>query len=164
MNNDLHYLTAVDPQRNSIGRLQYLNWGEFSGVVSISVASGQAWEIIFYQGQIVWSLDRSQPNRLWHRLLRSHVGYKYVGLDLLFEAANHDRSAKVEQNVCWQYQGAIALLRLAEIKLPELSAMLTTATQETIFDLLQYSQGEKLTSRDHVARVAYAKIGQHLTE
>jgi two-component system, chemotaxis family, response regulator PixG len=149
MNNDLHYSTAVDPQRNSIGRLQYLNWGEFTGSVNIAVGSGQAWEMIFYQGQIVWSLDRSQPNRLWQRLLRSKVGYEHVGLDLLFQAANHHPGTgfKADREVYWQYQGAIALMLLAEIKLSELTAILTTAAQETIFDLLQYCQGQKLTFR-----------------
>jgi two-component system, chemotaxis family, response regulator PixG len=149
MNNDLHYSTAVDPQHTAIGRLQYLNWGEFSGVVDISVASGQAWEIVFYQGQIAWGLDQSQPNRLWQRLLRNHVGYKHIELDLLFQAANHQRWAGFEsgRQVCWQYQGLIALMMLAEIKSSELTMMLTTAAREAIFDLLQYSQGQKLTFR-----------------
>jgi two-component system, chemotaxis family, response regulator PixG len=149
MNNDLHYLTAVDPQRNTIGRFQYLNWGEFTGVVDVTVGSGQAWEIVFYQGQIVWSLDLSQPNRLWQRLLRSHVGYEHIGLELLFQAANHHRSSIFEtgRETCWQYQGAIALMMLSEIKSSELTAILTTAARETIFDLLQYSQGQKLTFR-----------------
>ncbi len=149
MNNDLHYLTAVNPQRNSIGRFQYLSWGEFTGTVHVAVASGQAWEVVFYQGQIVCSLDRAQPNRLWQRLLRAHVGYEYVGLELLFEAANHNPWLGFEQRkaLYWHYQGALALMMLTEIKSTELTAMLTTAAQETIFDLLQYSQGQKLTFR-----------------
>jgi two-component system, chemotaxis family, response regulator PixG len=147
MNNDLQYSTAVDPQHNAIGRLQYLNWGEFSGVIDISVASGQAWEIVFYQGQIAWGLDRSQPNRLWKRLLNNHLGYKHIELDLLFQAANHQKWAGFEggREVCWQYQGIIALMLLSEVKATEISMMLMTAARETIFDLLQYSQGQKLT-------------------
>jgi two-component system, chemotaxis family, response regulator PixG len=149
MNNDLHYLTATDPQHNAIGRFQYLSWGEFTGCVNISVASGPAWEVVFYQGQIVWSLDLTQPNRQWQRLLRTHVGYEHIGLDLLFQAAAHnpDRGLETDREVCWQYQGALALVMLSEIKSSELSAILTTAAQETIFDLMQYSQGQKLIFR-----------------
>jgi two-component system, chemotaxis family, response regulator PixG len=149
MNNDLNYLTAADPQRNAIGRFQYLSWGEFTGFVHISVASGQAWEVVFYQGQIVWSLDLAQPNRLWQRLLRAHVGYEHVGLDLLFQAANHNPGSgfETERESCWHYEGALALVMLAEIRSVELIAMLTTAAQETIFDLLQYSQGQQLIFR-----------------
>jgi two-component system, chemotaxis family, response regulator PixG len=149
MNNDLHYLTAADPQRNAIGRFQYLSWGEFTGYVNVSVASGRAWEIAFYQGQIVWSLDLAQPNRLWQRLLQSHVGCEHVGIDLLFQAANHDRANTFENGraFCWQYQGALNLMTLSEIKRSELDAILSTAAQETIFDLLQYSQGQKLNFR-----------------
>ena len=148
MNNDLHYLTAVDPQRNSIGRFQYLSWGEFTGTVNVTVPSGQAWEIVFYHGQIVCSLDRARPNRLWQRLLRVHVGYEYIGIDLLSEAAHHSPWLGFEQKKeYWHYQGAISLMQLSEIKSSELTAILTTAAQETIFDLLQYSQGQKLTFR-----------------
>lgn len=151
MNNDLHYQTAVDLQQNTIGRLQYLNWGEFTGCVDITCDTGQAWEIVFYQGQIAWSLDLTQPNRLWQRLLCDCLSYKYLTLQLLLEAANHAPFAgfKSGRKVCWQYQGAIALLNLAEIKDAELTMMLEIATQETIFDLLQYSQGHKLTFQSH---------------
>ena len=151
MNNDLHYSTAVDPLRNSIGRLQYLNWGEFTGVVDITVGSGRAWEIIFYQGQIVWSLDLAQPNRLWDRLLHIYVGYEHVGLELLFDAKNSNAWAglKIGRTTDWYYQGAIALMMLAEVTAPQLTTILTTAARETIFDLLQYSQGQKLTFRSH---------------
>jgi two-component system, chemotaxis family, response regulator PixG len=149
MNNDLQYLTAVDPQRNIISRFQYLSWGEFTGVVDITVGSGQAWEIVFYQGQIVWSFDRSQPNRLWQRLLRNHLGDRHVGLDLLFQSADRQRLSIFEmgRETCWHYQGAISLMMLSEIKPSEFTAISTTAAQETIFDLLQYSQGQKLTFR-----------------
>ncbi len=149
MNNDLQYLTAVEPQRNIISRFQYLSWGEFTGSLVITAERGQAWEILFYQGQIVWSTDRYRPNRLWQRMLRTHIGYEYLGLDLLFQAAEHFRGHKlgVAKDACWQYQGAIALMMLAEITPKQVTAMLTTATQEIIFDLLQYSQGEKLTFR-----------------
>ena len=151
MNNDLHYSTAVDPLRNSIGRLQYLNWGEFTGVVDITVGSGRAWEIVFYQGQIVWSLDLAQPNRLWERLLHNYIGYQYIGLELLFEAKNCSSWTGFEtgRKTSWYYQGAIALTRLAEITTPQLTTILTTAARETIFDLLQYSQGQQLTFRSH---------------
>jgi two-component system, chemotaxis family, response regulator PixG len=151
MNNDLHYSTAVDPLRNLIGRLQYLNWGEFTGVVDITVSSGRAWEIIFYQGKIVWSLDLAQPNRLWERLLHLYVGYQHVGLELLFEAKNCTAWTGFEtgRKTALYYQGAIALMKLAEITAPQLTQILTTAAQETIFDLLQYSQGQKLTFRSH---------------
>jgi two-component system, chemotaxis family, response regulator PixG len=149
MNNDLHYSTAVETQRNSIGRLQYLSWGEFNGVVDITVASGQSWEIVFYQGQIVWSLDLTQPNRLWQRLLQAHVGNKRINLELLVQAANNPSWAGLAQNrkTCWYYQGAIALLATNAITVAQLTAMLTTAAAETIFDLLQYSQGQVLNFR-----------------
>jgi two-component system, chemotaxis family, response regulator PixG len=149
MNNDLRYLTAADPQRDAIGRFQYLSWGEFTGAVDISVGSGQAWELVFYQGQIVWSLDRSQPNRLWQRLLRGSVGYEHIDIDLLAQAASYStwKGLDAGREVCWQYQGAAALMMLSEIKSSELTAMLEIAAQETIFDLLQYSQGQKLNFR-----------------
>jgi two-component system, chemotaxis family, response regulator PixG len=147
MNNDLHYSTTVDLQRNSIGRLQYLSWGEFTGTVDISVASGQAWEIVFYQGQIVWSLDLIQPNRLWQRLLSTHGGA--VGLEELVKAANCQPWDGLEQKrkTSWYYQGALSLMALRKINSSQLTAMLTTAAQETIFDLLQYGQGQKLIFR-----------------
>ena len=149
MNNDLQYLTAVDPQRNIISKFQYLSWGEFTGSAIVMVESGQAWEMLFYQGKIVWSIDRQRPNRMWQKLLRTHVGQEHIELELLFQAANHDRSSgdEVRQDPCWQYQGAIALLSLAEITASQLANILTTAALETIFDLLQYSQSEKLTFR-----------------
>ncbi len=149
MNNDLCYLTAADPQRDAIGRFQYLSWGEFTGAVDISVGSGQAWEMVFYQGQIVWSLDRAQPNRLWQRLLRAGVGYEHIDLALLAQAASYStwKGLEASREVCWQYQGAAALMMLSEIKAAELTAMLAMAAQETIFDLLQYSQGQKLNFR-----------------
>ncbi len=149
MNNDLQYLTAVDPQRNILSRFQYLNWGEFTGSVNISVASGQAWEVVFYQGQIVWSRDLAQPNRLWQRLLRTYVGYEHVGLELLFQAAQQSQWVGFEarHETSWHYQGAISLMMLTELKSSELLMMLNTAAQETIFDLLQYSQGQKLIFR-----------------
>jgi two-component system, chemotaxis family, response regulator PixG len=147
MNNDLHYSTTVDLQRNSIGRLQYLSWGEFTGTVDISVASGQSWEIVFYQGQIVWSLDLVQPNRLWQRLLSTHS--EAVGLEQLVQAANCQAWDGLEQNrkTSWYYQGALSLMESAKIDSSQLTAMLTTAAQETIFDLLQYGQGQKLSFR-----------------
>jgi two-component system, chemotaxis family, response regulator PixG len=149
MNNDLRYLTAADPQRDAIGRFQYLSWGEFTGAVDISVGSGQAWELVFYQGQIVWSLDLTQPNRLWQRLLRAGVGYEHIDIDLLAQAASYStwKGLDAGREVCWQYQGAAALMMLSEIKSSELTAMLEIAAQETIFDLLQYSQGQKLNFR-----------------
>jgi two-component system, chemotaxis family, response regulator PixG len=149
MNNDLHYLTAVDPQRNLVSRFQYLSWGEFTGSLTIAVASGQSWEMLLYQGQIVWSIDRQRPNRQWQRLLRAYVGYEYIGLDLLFQAATHfqAKAADVPLQNCWQYQGAIALMMLSEIEQSQLTKILTVAAEETIFDLLQYSQGQPLTFR-----------------
>jgi two-component system, chemotaxis family, response regulator PixG len=147
MNNDLHYSTTVDLQRNSIGRLQYLSWGEFTGTVDIAVASGQSWEIVFYQGQIVWSLDLVQPNRLWQRLLSTHCGA--VGLAELVQAANCQTWDGLEQRrkTSWYYQGALSLMELAKIDSSQITAILTTAAQETIFDLLQYGQGQKLSFR-----------------
>jgi two-component system, chemotaxis family, response regulator PixG len=149
MNNDLHYQTAVDPQRNIVSRFQYLSWGEFTGSLTIAVASGQSWEMLFYHGQIVWSIDRQRPNRQWERLLRAHVKYEYIGLDLLFQAAAHcqSKSAGALPQSCWQYQGAIALMMLSEIDRSQLTKILTVAAEETIFDLLQYSQGQPLTFR-----------------
>jgi two-component system, chemotaxis family, response regulator PixG len=149
MNNDLHYLTAVDPQRNIVSRFQYLSWGEFTGSLTIAVESGQSWEMLLYQGQIVWSIDRQRPNRQWQRLLRAHVGYEHIGLELLFQAASHFQSKALDGSLhnCWHYQGAIALMMLSEIKQSELKAILTVAAEETIFDLLQYSQGQSLTFR-----------------
>ncbi|MCY7368818.1 MAG: response regulator [Chamaesiphon sp.] len=147
MNNDLHYSTTVDLQRNSIGRLHYLSWGEFTGTVDIAVASGQAWEIVFYQGQIVWSLDLIQPNQLWQRLLSTHCGS--VGLEALVQAANCQAWDGLEQKrkTSWYYQGALSLIASGKINSSQLTAMLTTAAQETIFDLLQYGQGQKLSFR-----------------
>jgi two-component system, chemotaxis family, response regulator PixG len=147
MNNDLHYSTAVDLQRNSIGRLQYLSWGEFTGTVDIAVGSGQAWEIVFYQGQIVWSLDLVQPNRLWQRLLSTHCGA--IGLEALVQAANCQAWDGLEQKrkTSWYYQGALSLMASRKINSSQLTAILTTAAQETIFDLLQYGQGQKLSFR-----------------
>jgi two-component system, chemotaxis family, response regulator PixG len=149
MNNDLHYLTAVDPQRNIVSRFQYLSWGEFTGSLMVTVESGQSWEMLLYQGQIVWCIDRQRPNRQWQRLIRAHVGYKHIGIELLLQAAEHFQSkgSEVFSQNCWQYQGAIALMMLSEIKPPELTTMLTVAAEETIFDLLQYSQGQPLTFR-----------------
>jgi two-component system, chemotaxis family, response regulator PixG len=149
MNNDLLYLTAADRHRSIISRFQYLNWGEFSGSLDVTVASGHAWEIVFYQGQIVWSLDRSQPNRLWQRLLRAHVGYEHVGIELLFQAASCQKWVAFEtgRETSWHYQGAIALMMLAEITSTQVTTMLSTVARETIFDLLQYSQDQKLTFR-----------------
>lgn len=147
MNNDLHYSTTVDLQRNSIGRLQYLSWGEFTGTVDVTVASGQAWEIVFYQGQIVWSLDLIQPNRLWQRLLSTHG--EAVGLEDLAQAANCQAWSGLQQKhqTSWYYQGALSLIETAAIDSSQLTAMLTTAAEETIFDLLQYGQGQKLSFR-----------------
>ena len=147
MNNDLHYSTTVDLQRNSIGRLQYLSWGEFTGTVDITVASGQAWEIVFYQGQIVWSLDLVQPNRLWQRLLSTHCGA--IGLEKLVQAADCQAWDGLEpkRKTSWYYQGALSLMASRKINSSQLTAMLTTAAQETIFDLLQYGQGQKLSFR-----------------
>jgi two-component system, chemotaxis family, response regulator PixG len=148
MNNDLRYLTAADPQRDAIGRFQYLSWGEFTGAVDISVGSGQAWELVFYQGQIVWSLDRAQPNRMWQRLLRAGVGDKQIDLALLAQSANSSTWRGLETGrVLWQYQGAVALMMRSKIKSSELTAVLMMAAQETMFDLLQYSQGQKLNFR-----------------
>jgi two-component system, chemotaxis family, response regulator PixG len=149
MNNDLQYSMAVEPQRNSIGRLQYISWGEFTGTVDISTASGQAWEMVFYQGQIVWSLDLTHPNRLWQRLLDTHLDDASVRLELLVESANCQEWVGLEQRrkTSLYYEGAIALVESARIDASQLTAMLTTAAQETIFDLLQYSQGQKLTFR-----------------
>jgi two-component system, chemotaxis family, response regulator PixG len=149
MNNDLQYLTAVDPQRNIISKFQYLSWGEFTGAAIVMVESGQTWEILFYQGQIVWSIDRQRPNRMWQRLLHAQLGQQHMGLELLFQAAKHVKSSanEVRADACWQYQGALALMSLAEITTLELIKILTAAAQETIFDLLQYSQSEKLTFR-----------------
>jgi two-component system, chemotaxis family, response regulator PixG len=149
MNNDLHYSTAVDSQRNSIGRLQYLSWGEFTGTVDIAVASGQSWEIVFYQGQIVWSLGLSQSNRQWQRLLSTYVEGKGCNLESLVRAANGQLWDGLAQKrkTSWYYQGAISLLTATKIDPTELTNILTAAAQETIFDLLQYSQGEKLVFR-----------------
>jgi two-component system, chemotaxis family, response regulator PixG len=151
MNNDLHYLTAVEPQRNIVSRFQYLSWGEFTGSLTIAVASGQSWEMLLYQGQIVWSIDRHRPNRQWQRLLHAHVGYEHIGLELLFQAATHfqSKATGVPLQNCWQYQGAIALMMLSEIEQSQLRTILTVAAEETIFDLLQYSQGQPLTFRSH---------------
>jgi two-component system, chemotaxis family, response regulator PixG len=149
MNNDLQYSMAVEPQRNSIGRLQYLGWGEFTGVVDITVASGQAWEIVFYQGQIVWSLDLDRPNRLWERLVRTHCEDGQITLESLVAAANRSSWSGLVQRhqTCWYYQGAITSIDSTDIRLSQVKAILTTAAVETIFDLLQYSQGQKLTFR-----------------
>jgi two-component system, chemotaxis family, response regulator PixG len=150
MNNDLHYQTTVDQQRSIVSRFQYLSWGEFSGSLQISVEEGQTWEILFYQGQIVWSLDRRNPNRFWQRQIRAHLkDYPQIGLDLLFQANEHVQPGvfTLSSQTCWQYQGLISLLTLAEIRPKEATSVLVAGAQETIFDLLQYAQGQKLTFR-----------------
>ena len=149
MNNDLHYQTTVDQHRSIVSRFQYLSWGEFSGSLQISVASGHTWEILFYQGQIVWSIDCDRPNRFWQRQIRAHLDYSHVGLELLSQAAEHVQPGifALSSNACWQYQGLISLLALNEIKSLDLVAVLTSGAQEIVFDLLQYSQGQKLTFR-----------------
>jgi two-component system, chemotaxis family, response regulator PixG len=150
MNNDLHYQTTVDQQRSIVSRFQYLSWGEFSGSLQISVEEGQTWEILFYQGQIVWSLDRRNPNRFWQRQIRAHLkDYPQIGLDLLFQANEHVQPGvfTLSSQTCWQYQGLISLLTLAEIRPKEATSVLMGGAQETIFDLLQYAQGQKLTFR-----------------
>jgi two-component system, chemotaxis family, response regulator PixG len=150
MNNDLHYQTTVDQQRSIVSRFQYLSWGEFSGSLQIAVEEGQAWEILFYQGQIVWSLDRRNPNRFWQRQIRAQLGdHPQIGLDLLFQANEHVNPSvfTLSSQNCWQYQGLISLLTLAEIRPKEAICVLTAGAQETIFDLLQYAQGQKLTFR-----------------
>ncbi len=149
MNNDLQYQTAVDQQRSIVSRFQYLSWGEFSGSLQVTVGSGQAWEILFYQGQIVWTIDRTNPNRFWQRQIRAHLSYQHIGLELLFQATEHVQPSvfALSSQACWRYQGLISLMMLAEIKPTDFLAILRTGAQETIFDLLQYSQGEKLTFR-----------------
>jgi two-component system, chemotaxis family, response regulator PixG len=149
MNNDLHYQTAIDQQRSIVSRFQYLSWGEFNGSLQVTVTSGQAWEILFYQGQIVWSVDRGNPNRFWQRQIRANLGYQHVGLDLLFQATEHVSPSvfALSSEACWQYQGLISLMKLAEVKPVDFAAILTNGAQETIFDLLQYGQGQKLTFR-----------------
>lgn len=149
MNNDLQYQTAVDQQRSIVSRFQYLSWGEFSGSLQVTVASGQAWEILFYQGKIVWTIDQTNPNRFWQRQIRAHLNYQHIGLELLFQATEHVQPPvfALSSEACWQYQGLISLMMLAEIKAADVLAILRHGAQETIFDLLQYSQGEKLTFR-----------------
>jgi two-component system, chemotaxis family, response regulator PixG len=149
MNNDLHYQTTVDQQRSIVSRFQYLSWGEFSGSLQIAVEEGQTWEILFYQGQIVWSLDRCNPNRFWQRQIRAHLDDSKIGLDRLFQANEQVQPAvfSLSSQTCWQYQGLISLLTLAEIRPTEATCVLTAGAQETIFDLLQYAQGQKLTFR-----------------
>ncbi len=150
MNNNLHDRVTIDTQQRSIvSRFQYLSWGEFSGSLQVSVASGQAWEILFYRGQIVWSVDLANPNRFWRRQIRAHLNYQYIGLELVFQAADHvqPKILTLSSEACWQYQGLISLMMLAEINTAEIKAILTSGAQEIIFDLLQYGHGHKLTFR-----------------
>ena len=114
MNNDLHYQTAIDQQRSIVNRLQYLSWGEFSGSLQITATSGKSWEMLFYQGQIIWSIDLEYPNRFWLRQIRTNLDYRHIGLDLLYQAADHVKPAifSLNSRACWQYQGIISLMML----------------------------------------------------
>ena len=149
MNNDLHYQTDIDQQRSIVNRLQYLSWGEFSGSLQITATSGKSWEMLFYQGQIVWSLDLEYPNRFWQRQIRANLDYRYINLNLLSQAADHVKPAifSLNSQACWQYQGIISLMMLAEINPGQITNILTTGAQEIIFDILQYSQTQKLDFR-----------------
>ena len=149
MNNDLHYQTAIDQQRSIVNRLQYLSWGEFSGSLQITATSGKSWEMLFYQGQIIWSIDLEYPNRFWLRQIRTNLDYRHIGLDLLYQAADHVKPAifSLNSRACWQYQGIISLMMLAELSSDEITDILTTGAQETIFDILQHGQAEKLEFR-----------------
>ena len=62
MNNDLQYLTAVETQRNCIGRLHYLSWGEFGGVIDIT-------ELFIDRPPIVVNTDEiiDRTKALWQR-------------------------------------------------------------------------------------------------
>jgi two-component system, chemotaxis family, response regulator PixG len=156
MNNDLYYSTAVDVQQTIVGRFQYLSWGEFTGSVNVSAESGQAWEILLDRGQIVWCIDRQQPNRFWQRHLRSQLGYPHTGIELLFEAARHIHTPNFRgrDRDYWQYQGAIALMMLAEITRSNLRDILTIGARETLFDLFQYSQIDRLEFRSQAETLA----------
>ena len=149
MNNHFQDLTAIDSQRTIINRFQYLSWVEFSGSLEISLASGAEWEILFYQGKVVWSFDRQQPNRFWQRQLRTHFKGREMGLDVLFQAAEHvqPKAFALSSEASWQYKGLTSLILLREVKSSDLVAIISTGTQELIFDLLQASQTEKLIFR-----------------
>jgi two-component system, chemotaxis family, response regulator PixG len=73
----------------------------------------------------------------------------WIGLELLVQSANCRLWDGLEQKrkTSWYYQGAVSLLASAEIDPSQLTAMLAAAARETIFDLLQYSQGQKLIFR-----------------
>ena len=147
MNNNLQDLTAIDFQRTIINRFQYLSWVEFSGLLQISLAAGTRWEILFYQGKIVWSLDLQEPNRFWQRQLCTNLPNRRIGLEVLSQAAEHVEPAafSLSSEAAWQYQGLVALIELGEIKPQDLCAIITTGTEEIVFDLLQEPQ--KLTFR-----------------
>ncbi len=149
MNNNLQDLTAIDSQRTIVNRFQYLSWVEFSGLLQISLASGAGWEILFYQGKVVWSIDLQQPNRFWQRQLHAQLKGRKIGLDVLFQAAEHVQPAAfiLSSEASWQYQGLSSLIGLGEIKPADLVAIISTGTREIIFDLLQASQSQKLIFR-----------------
>jgi two-component system, chemotaxis family, response regulator PixG len=139
MNNQLQPTTTADPQRNIISKLNYLSWGEFTGSVRVTTTTGRSWEILLYQGRIVWSVDRHQPNRFWQRHLRQATGKPSMTIDLMWQTANevNPTAFAIGSDTCWQYQGAIALWEIGKISQRQLSTMLASSSQEVIFDLIQ---------------------------
>jgi two-component system, chemotaxis family, response regulator PixG len=134
-------MPATEPQPSTIGKLSYLSWGEFTGSVRVTNTTGRAWEILLYQGRIVWCVDRLQPNRFWQRHLRKATGKSSMTIDLMWQAANevNPTAFAISSDSCWQYQGAIALLELGKIHQKQLSKILSNSAKEVLFDLIQAS-------------------------
>jgi chemotaxis family two-component system response regulator PixG len=147
MSNNLNNTKPAPSHQNVVSRLQYLSWGEFSGPLSVISESGQSWELLFYQGQIVWSIDRSQPNRFWQRHISSQQSDREHILAKLSQAIDRiqPKAYTVSAENCWQYQGLLALLALAKIGKEDIVAITTAAVRELLFDLFQANHQEKLT-------------------
>jgi chemotaxis family two-component system response regulator PixG len=154
MNNNLNYATAVKSQHSVVSRLQYLTWGEFSGTLSVTSESGQSWELLFYQGQMVWGTDRAQPNRFWQRHITSQLPHRQNVLQTLSQALDRVQPKVLTPSLgeCWPYQGLLALLELAKIDKEDLVAIITAVARELLFDLLQANHRETLTFQSQVAR------------
>jgi two-component system, chemotaxis family, response regulator PixG len=151
MNNNLNHAKAAPSQQNVVSKLQYLTWGEFSGTLSMKSESGQSWELLFYQGQIVWSIDLSQPNRFWQRHISSQLGDRENVLTKLSQALDRFQpkvfTAAAEN--CWQYQALLAFVESGQLKKEDINTIVLSSTRELLFDVFQANHRKKLTFQSH---------------
>jgi two-component system, chemotaxis family, response regulator PixG len=146
MKKDTSLNSTANLQRSIISKLNYLSWGEFTGSASITTPNSRSWNLLFYQGRLVWGVDRQQPNRFWQRHLHLATEDKSMTIDLMWQTANevNPTAFALNSDSCWQYQGAIALWEIGKLSQRQLSRMLSASSQEVIFDILQASHHEKL--------------------